>query len=47
VIVGEFKLVLALDPGNIGVGQARPDLASSYLSEPASGLFAQPAPPRC
>ena len=44
MIVGEFKLVLALDPGKLGVGQARADLASSYLSEPVSGLFTQPAP---
>jgi len=44
VIVGEFKLVLPLDPGKLGVGQARPDLASSYLSEPASGPLTQSAP---
>jgi len=44
VIVGELELVVALDAGDFGVGQARSDLVSACLGQPPGGFFAQTSP---
>jgi hypothetical protein len=42
VVVGELETVVALDAGEFGIGQARPDFVLACPGEPAGGFLAQP-----
>jgi hypothetical protein len=42
VIVGELESVVPLDAGELGLGQARPDVGPAGLGQPMGRLGAQP-----
>jgi hypothetical protein len=41
VVSGELELVVCLDPRELGIGEARPDVALAGPGQPLGGLLAQ------